>query len=117
MRKNQLGVSLAGLLAGGVIFIALAMLGLKLSPSYIEFFAIKKAVNALGEEARNGAGAATLRKNFDNRAIIDSIESVKGSDLELTKDGNSLVVSVAYRKEVPLAGNVGIYIDFQAVSQ
>jgi hypothetical protein len=117
MRKNQLGVSLVGLLAGGAIFIALAMLGLKLSPSYIEFFAIKKAVNALGEEARNGANAATLRKNFDNRAIIDSIESVKGSDLELSKDGNSLVVSVAYRKEVPLAGNVGIYIDFQAVSQ
>jgi len=113
MRNKQRGVSLAGLLVGAVIFIALAMLTLKLSPSYIEFFAIKKAVNALGDELRGGASPAAIRKGFDNRAIIDGIESVKAGDLEVTKEG----VSVAYRKEVPLVANIGVYIDFQAVSQ
>jgi Domain of unknown function (DUF4845) len=117
MRKNQLGLSMLALMAGGAIFIAVALLGMKLAPSYIEFFAIKKAVNAIGVDARNGATAAALRKTFDARAIIDAIESVKGSDLEITKDQTGLVVSVGYRKEVPLAGNVGIYIDFSAVSQ
>ena len=44
MRNRQRGVSLLGLLAGGVILIAVALLGMRLAPSYIEFFAIKKAV-------------------------------------------------------------------------
>jgi len=117
MRKNQLGVSLGGLLVGGVIFIVLAMLGLKLTPSYIEFFAVKKAINALGDEARGGANAAALRKGFDNRAVIDAIDSVKGADLEITKDGSSMVVSVGYRKEIPLFANIGVYIEFKASSK
>ena len=117
MRKNQLGISLSGVLVGGAIFILLAMLGLKLTPSYIEFFAVKKAITALGDEARNGANAAALRRGFDNRATIDAIDSVKGADLEITKDGSELVVSVAYRKEIPLVANVGVYINFSAVSK
>jgi hypothetical protein len=117
MRKNQLGVSLGGLLVGSAILIVLAMLGLKMVPSYIEFFAIKKAIAAVGEDARNGANAAAIRRSFDNRATIDSIETVKAADLEITKDATGVVVSAAYRKEIPLVSNIGIYIDFSAVSK
>ena len=117
MRKKQLGVSLGGLMVVGVLFIVLAMLGLKLSPSYIEFFAIKKAVNAIATEKRGGASVNEVRKSFDQRATIDDISSVQGSDLEVTKDGNNLVISVAYRKEIPLVANVGIYINFSAISK
>jgi hypothetical protein len=117
MRKNQLGVSLGGLLVGSAILIVVAMVGLKMIPSYIEFFSIKKVIAAVGEEARNGANAAAIRRSFDNRATIDSIESVKAADLEITKDANGVVVSAAYRKEIPLVSNIGIYIDFSATSQ
>jgi len=117
MRKNQLGVSLSGVLVGGVIFIVLAMLALKLAPSYIEFFAIKKAIAAVGEDARNGASAQAIRKTFDARAVIDAIDTVKASDLEIAKGANGMTVSVGYRKEIPLVANIGIYIDFSAVSK
>jgi len=117
MRKNQLGISLTGVMVGGVILIALAIVGIKLAPSYIEFFAVKKAVAAIGDEARNGASPSAIRKSFDNRATIDAIDSIKGSDLEIAKDANGVTVSVAYRKEIPLVANVGIYIDFSAVSK
>ena len=42
MRNRQFGVNLGGLMIGAVILIALAMVGLKLTPSYIEFRAISK---------------------------------------------------------------------------
>ena len=116
MRKNQLGLSLGGLIAGAVVFIVLAMLGMKVGPSYLEFSAIKKAVIAIAQE-KSAASVAEVRKTFDARATIDDISTVKGSDLEVTKDGGELVISVAYRKEVPLAGNVGVYIDFHATSK
>ena len=117
MRRKQLGVSLGALMAGAVVLIAVAMIGLKLAPSYIEFFSIKKAVNALAQESRGGASVAEIRKGFDQRATIDAIESVKGSDLEVTKDGGAIVVSVAYRKEIPLVSNIGVYIEFKATSK
>ena len=118
MRKNkQLGVSMAGLLIVSVILIALALLGMKLAPSYIEFFAIKKAVNAIAVESRGGSSVIEIRKAFDRRATIDAIDTIKGSDLEITTDGAELVVAAAYRKEIPLVSNIGIYIDFRAASK
>ena len=115
--KRQRGMGFAGVLVILVGVIFLAIVGMKMVPAYLEFFAIKKAVNALGQEGKGGASVAELRKGFDNRAMIDAIESVKGSDLEVTKDGGSVVVSVAYRKEIPLAANIGVYIEFKASSK
>ena len=117
MRRNQLGLGLGGLLVGAVIFITLAMLGIKMIPSYLEFMAVKKAVNALGAESRGGMSVVEIRRSFDSRATVDDITSVKSSDLEIAKDSSGVVISVAYRKEVPLVANVGVYIEFRAVSK
>ena len=116
MRVKQLGVSLAGLMVGAGIFIALAMTGMKLGPSYLEFAAIKKAVVAIAQEKAGGT-VAEVRKTFDARATIDDISSVTGKDLDVTKDGGGLVIVAAYRKEVPLFSNLGVYIDFRAASK
>ncbi len=117
MRNKQLGISLGGLMAGAAVLIVFAMVGMKMAPSYIEFFAVKKAVNALATETRGGATVVEIRKNFDQRATIDDINTVKGSDLEITKDGGTVVISVGYRKEIPLFSNIGVYIDFRAASK
>ena len=117
MRNKQLGVSMFALLAVAAVLIAVAVIGMKLAPSYIEFFAVKKAVNALASESRGGASVAEIRRGFDQRASVDPIESVKGADLEITKDSNGVVVSATYRKEIPLVANVGIYIEFKASSK
>jgi hypothetical protein len=117
MRSKQLGISLGGLIAGAAVFIVLAAVGMKLLPSYIEFFAVKKAVNALATETRGGATVVEIRKGFDQRATIDDINSVKGSDLEVTKDSGGIVITVGYRKEIPLVSNIGVYIDFKAASK
>ena len=42
---------------------------------------------------------------------------IKGTDLEVTKEGAGLVIAFAYRKEVPLFANLGMYIDFSANSK
>jgi hypothetical protein len=117
MRKKQVGVSLGGLLAAAVILIAVAVLGMKLAPSYIEYMAIKKAVNALASEKAGGASVTQIRKSFDARAMIDDISSVTAADLEVTKEGNELVIAARYRKEIPLFANIGLHIDFSAVSK
>ena len=116
MRKNQLGIGLGGLLVGAAIFILLAVVGMKLGPSYLEFFSIKKAVVAIAQE-KPTATVIEIRKAFDARATIDAITTVTGKDLEVTKDGGELLISASYRKEVPLVANTGVYIDFRAASK
>jgi len=57
-----------------------------------------------------------VRRAFENRSAIDNINSVKSSELEVSKQGNDLLITASYRKEVPLFANIGVYIDFTASS-
>jgi len=48
---------------------------------------------------------------------IDDITTVRPADLEISGEGNEIVIAFAYRKEVPLFANVGMYIYFAASSR
>jgi competence protein ComGC len=113
--KSQ-GLTVIGLIMVLFILIVLLLFGMKLLPAYIEYATAKKAINAI---ARDGTGASTpaeVRRQFDARALIDNVESIKGTDLEIRREGGGVVIGFAYRKEVPLVANLGLYIDFAANS-
>jgi hypothetical protein len=112
MGRKQSGVSLMALIIGLVILAMLALLLMRLLPSFLEFRSAKTAIEGI---ARNPASSpADIRRAFDARAQIDDIQAIKSSDLEITKEGNAVVIGFAYRKEVPLFANVGMYIDYAA---
>lgn len=115
MRNNQSGVSLLALVAILIILFVVALFGMKVVPSVLEFRAAKGAIEAIAREQPNGT-PADIRRSFDNRSNIDNIESIKPADLEIGKDGNQVVISFAYRKEVPLFKNVGLYINYAATA-
>jgi hypothetical protein len=113
--KSQ-GLTLTGLIMVLFVVVLVFVFGMKLLPAYIEYGTAKKAITSI---ARDGTGASTpqeVRRQFDARALIDNIEAVKGTDLEIRKEGGGMVIAFAYRKEVPLVANVGLYIDFAANS-
>jgi len=115
MRNRQQGITLMGLILGSVVLIFAAVLAMKLVPPYLEFFAVKKALAGIAADTRGrNASVADIRRLFENRSTIDDIHSVGSSELEISKEGNSYVVAAAWRKEVPLFANIGVYIDFTA---
>ena len=111
--RQQQGLTLIGLIIGLVVLALVALTGMKVIPSYLEFRSAKNAIDAIARE-KQGATVADVRRAFDNRSAIDDINTVKSSDLEITKEGNAMVISFSYRKEVPLFTNVGLYIDYAA---
>ena len=114
-RKQQRGVSIMGLLTVLVIVIVLALFGMKVIPSILEYRTAKAAIQAV---ARSGVtNAADARRGFDNRAAIDNVGSLTSKDLEITREGNEVVIAFAYRKEIPLFTGVGLYLDFAANSK
>ena len=114
MGNRQRGVSIMGLLTGLVVFIVVALFAMKLLPSFMEFRTAKAAIEIIGKQAQN---AADVRRAWEARSAIDNITSVTAKDLEIGKDGNQMVIAFAYRKEVPLFGPVGLYIDYAANSR
>jgi Flp pilus assembly protein TadG len=115
MRTQQRGVSILGLLILLVLFIVVALFAMKVIPSFMEYRTTKSAIEAI---ARQGVTSATdVRRAFQNRAAIDNIVTVGPQDLEITRDGNSVVIAFAYRKEIPLFTGVGLYIDYAADSR
>ena len=114
--KRQHGVSLIGLIIALVVVIFVALLAFKLIPPFMEYRSMKAAISAIAREKQNGT-VAEIRRAFESRQAIDDFQAVKPSDLEVTKQGNQVVISFSYRKEVPLFSNIGLYIDFAANSQ
>ena len=45
-----------------------------------------------------------MRSIFDKAAVIDNIKSITGRDIEISKEGDKIVVSFAYQREIHLAG-------------
>jgi Tfp pilus assembly protein PilE len=115
-RRGQRGVTLMGLFITLFVIVFLALLAMKLIPAYIEYATAKKAIDAIARE-RQATTPQEVRRAFDARAAIDDISAIKAADLEISKQGNEMVIGFAYRKEVPLFANVGVYIDFAADSR
>jgi hypothetical protein len=111
--RTQKGLSLIGLLLISGVLVFVALIGFKLLPAYIEFFAVKKAVNELAVETRGGQ-LTEVKKAFDRRATIDNITSIRAADLEINKTGTGFEIIAAYTVQVPLFGNISACIDFLA---
>ena len=113
--KNQRGVTLFGLVVTCIVIVFVTIGGLKIAPAYIEYFKIKKAITGVAQTTGRGT-VQEVRQAFDRRAVIDDIDVIAGRDLEITKEGNELVISFAYPKRISLFGNFNVVIDFAASS-
>lgn len=117
MKRKQLGVSLSGLLITSVLLAVVALFGMKLFTPVVEYLQIIKTIKAISNDPSAKGSVADVRKSFDRRSSVDDITSIGPQDLEVTKDGNDVVISFAYEKRIPLFTNVSLVIDFQGSSK
>ncbi|HSD44190.1 MAG TPA: DUF4845 domain-containing protein [Burkholderiales bacterium] len=117
-RQRQQGLGFAGVLILLIAIVFIAIIGMKLVPAYIEYFTIKKAITGMTQSGElRGGSVADVRKAFDRRAAVDDITALRPEDLEITKEGNEIVVAFAYEKRIPLFYNVSVLIDFAGSSR
>ena len=113
--KNQRGLSLIGMVVMCIAIVIVAIGGLKIAPAYIEYYKVKKAIVGIAQ-TNSRATVVEVREAFNRRAAIDDIDVIAGRDLEVTKEGNDIVISFAYPKRISLFGNVSVVFDFAASS-
>ena len=89
-----------GLLFVGGVLAVVGVVAAQVFPTFVEYQAVTKAAN----KASGGSSVAEVRSIFDKAADVDNISSIKGRDLEVTKDGDKIVVTFAYQREIHLTG-------------
>ena len=115
-RKEQSGLTIIGFIFVAAIVLTAAMIGFRVLPSYIEYFSVEKTLKQTLINSRDGVTLAEFRKDFDLKASADYIDSVRGADVELNKQGNALVATATWSKTLPLVGNASILLEFQAAA-
>jgi uncharacterized protein DUF4845 len=114
MRDRQTGLTITGFIFVAAVVLAVAMIGFRVMPSYIEYFSVEKTLRQTLTNARDGVTLAEFRRDFDLKASADYIDSVRGSDIELTRDGTQMVASASWTNTLHLIGNVSLLLEFEA---
>ncbi len=112
-KSKQRGISFLGLIVVGVLLAMAGVIGAQVFPTYLEYTAINKAVN----KASLGSTVAEVRSIFDKQTQVDDIKSVTGKDLEVTKDGDKIIVRFAYEREIHLTGPAFLTLKYAGQSK
>jgi len=109
----QRGISLIGLIFSLAIVVLIAMLGMKVVPTAIEFMSIKKAIVSAKQ---NATTAREIQTAFDKQAEIGYITSIAGKDLQITNADGEIEVSFSYEKKIPLVGPASLLLEYQGTT-
>lgn len=112
--KQQHGVTFGGFIMVAFLLAFVAIFSMKLIPAYMENGKIQKALDAIVRDpAMQNAPVAEIRDAFYKRAnTMDSVTTISGSDLDISKENGRLSLSATYTVKLPLAGNVKLLIEF-----
>jgi len=116
--KSQRGLSLVGFVLVAALAAFAALIAFKTVPALVEYFTIKKNINAIvkGGDAR-GASVTDIRRAYDRRATVDETPSLSGADLDVSKEQGEVVIAFAYSRKVKLFGNVSLCFDFEGATK
>lgn len=111
MQRGQHGFTIVSTLVLMAFIAGVILLGFKVIPVYTEYSAVRQAVKDVSEET--SSSEYQIRKDFNTKADVSDISSLRGQDLQVVAAGGMVHVRAAYRREVPLFANIGLTFDFE----
>ena len=114
--RRQHGITLIGLLSWTILLGFVGYLLVRVMPTISEVYTVQGVVDRLA--AAPPPTVAEIRHAFDRQKQIDAtIVSVGGTDLDITKENDKVVISFAYEKEIPLFGPTFLLIKYAGRSR
>lgn len=111
--NKQQGVGFVGiiLIIAGLLFVAI--LAMKLVPSYLHNMQIERIFKVIVTDPEmQNATVKDIRASYSKRAMMDNITEVAADDVEVGKDGGHISLSANYTVKIPVAGNLSLMADF-----
>jgi Tfp pilus assembly protein PilE len=112
-KSKQRGITFFGLVFVGVVLAVTGVIAAQVFPTFIEYQAINKAA----KKAAEGGSVVEVRTIFDKAKAIDDFKAISGADLEVTKEGDKVVVKFAYEREIHLTGPAWLTLKYVGSSK
>lgn len=114
---RQSGLTILGFLLVAAVVVIFAMVGFRVTPSYIEYYSVKRAL----DDTMRGSGAdpnnpAAFRAELTRRLQTSYVENVKASDAIVTRQGSQVVAELAWERRLHMFGNASILLEFEATA-
>ena len=113
-KSKQRGITFFGLVFVGAVLAVTGVVAAQVFPTFVEYQAIKKAAKKASAE---GTSVIEIRNVFERAQAIDDFKSVNAKDLEITKEGDKVVVSFAYEREIHLTGPAWLTLKYAGNSK
>ena len=111
--NRQQGMSLTGLILVLMVLGLFALLAIKVVPSYLEFRAVR---DGMMRAKAAGGSVVEMQRAFDKFAEINNVSAIHGTDLVITRDGDTPELSFAYEKRIPLTARATLVIDYDGTT-
>jgi hypothetical protein len=92
-KSRQRGISFLGLIFVGAVVGISGVIAAQVFPTTVEYRRYPRP----STRRQGGESVPEVRIIFDKAAAIDAITSIAGKDLEVTKEGDKVVVRFAYQ--------------------
>jgi Tfp pilus assembly major pilin PilA len=115
-RTRQTGLTMIGFLFVAAVLIVVAVVGLRVTPSYIEYFSVQRALEQALRDSKEVDTPREVRLAFGRIRDAGYITSVGPNDIEVTKEGNTIYATASWDSKLHLISNVSLLIEFEAVA-
>lgn len=113
MQHRQRGITFIGLLMILSLVGLIAYAGMRLAPVYLNYMKISRAMQQIAVEFKNEPpDPGRIRVALDRRWAIEDVALVDTKDIEVKKEGDIVVMHVAYDHTVPYISNVSLTASF-----
>ncbi len=109
-KSKQRGITFIGLLFVSAVLAMAGVVAAQVFPTALEFMAVQKAAQ---KAAKEGQTPAEIRTIFDKASAIDDIKSITSKDLDISKQGDKVVVGYSYEREIHLVGPAYLTLKYQ----
>lgn len=112
--ERQRGMTAISMLMIAALVGFVAMIAIKLVPTYFAHFKVEAALNNLPTDTRaEGATDKEIKQLILKKLDVDDVDFVKEADIVITKSNTGRTVAIDYEARVPMFANVDAVVKFE----
>lgn len=113
-KSKQHGISFIGLVFVASILAMAGVVAAQIFPTAMEYMAVQRAAQ---KAATEGQTPAEIRMVFDKASAVEDIKSITSKDLDISKQGDKVVVAFSYEREIHLVGPAFLTMKYEGRSK
>ncbi len=111
--NKQRGLTFISWLVILVVLGFMVMVGIKITPVYLEHYSIKGSLESLKHEPLiSRKPVADIRKMLYRRLEINSITTLSKDEISIKRSGGVTTISISYEERRPVFGNLSLVMTF-----